>query len=248
MDKLKTEYVNIANARIAFRQYGTGTALILLHGNSQNKKIFNRYQTDHFKMFHTIAVDSRGHGESESNDSKYTIELYSDDIIRLCDIKGIRKANVIGYSDGGNIALLLAKKAPNVFNKIVTISPNYLASGLTQNSIKLIRTMVKIFTFLGYFGLKTKKSIMRFMLMLNDIGITENELKAIPTNINIIYAEKDMIKEEHIERIAELVPNSTINRINHCNHFTIFHKKETIATIRRYLLEQRTEPFNNSLE
>ncbi len=53
----------------------------------------------------------------------------------------------------------------------------------------------------------------------------------------IIYAENDMIKEEHLQRLAELIPNSNIHKIARCNHFTILNKKETIGTILKYLTE-----------
>ena len=237
MAKLLTEYVDLSDVKLAFRQHGNGPTLILLHGNSESKKIFARYQTDYFKIYHTIAVDSRGHGESVSNDSEYSINQYSDDIIRLCEAKGIEQAYLIGYSDGGNISLFLAKKAPQIFRKIVAISPNYLVSGMTEGTLKLIKNMVKIFIFIGKLGINTKKSIMRFMLMLNDIGITDDELKSIQANMKILYAEKDAVKEEHIKQIADLISNCSIQKINHCKHLTILNKKETIEAIKQYLLE-----------
>ena len=112
MNKLPTEYVDLPDIRIAYTQYGNGQVLVLLHGNSESKSIFTEYQTKHFLMFHTFAVDSRGHGESKSTDDEYTIDQFSDDVINLCKTKRINQAYVIGYSDGGNIAFFLAKKAP----------------------------------------------------------------------------------------------------------------------------------------
>ncbi|HNT77772.1 MAG TPA: alpha/beta hydrolase, partial [Anaerolineae bacterium] len=126
MEKLSTAYVDLGDVKIAYRDYGAGPTLILLHGNSESKSLFTQHQTIHFKMFHTIAIDSRGHGETLSEDTHYSIGQYSDDVIRLCQAKGITEAGVVGYSDGGNIALFLAKKAPQLFKKIVAISPNYL--------------------------------------------------------------------------------------------------------------------------
>jgi phosphatidylglycerol lysyltransferase len=237
MDELKTEFVHIGDARIAYREHGAGTALILLHGNSQSKKIFERYQTAHFPDFRTFAVDSRGHGESESEDSSYSIEQYSDDIIALCATKGIRTASVIGYSDGGNIGLFLAVKAPDVFKKIVTISPNYLVSGLKQYAIVMIRAVVKIMTTLGTLGINTKKTIMRMELMLRDIGVTDDDLSSIRTSVHILYAQNDLIREEHIERIAALIPNAMLTRVDRCNHLTILDKREAIDSMRRYLLD-----------
>jgi phosphatidylglycerol lysyltransferase len=235
MGKLSTEYLDLGDARIAYREHGTGPTLILLHGNSESKGIFSKYQRVHFKMFRTIAIDSRGHGETISNDTQYSISQYSEDVIGLCRAKGITQADVIGYSDGGNIALFLAQKAPKIFKKIVAISPNYLVSGTTDGALRLIRAAAKILRILARLGLPTKKAIMRFDLMLNDIGITAEELGNIQASLRIVYAEKDMIKEEHIKDMGRLIPGATIKKIGHCNHMTIFYKKETIEGIRDYL-------------
>jgi len=62
MNKLSTEYVDLGDICIAYRQHGSGRALLLLHGNSGSKAMFKPYQLEHFPQFHTFALDSRGHG------------------------------------------------------------------------------------------------------------------------------------------------------------------------------------------
>jgi pimeloyl-ACP methyl ester carboxylesterase len=238
MGKLITEYLDIGDVKIAYREHAAGPALILLHGNSESKGIFFEYQTVYFKTFRTIAIDSRGHGETISNDTQYSISQYSEDVIGLCRTMGITQAFVIGYSDGGNIALFLAKKEPGIFKKIVTISPNYLASGTTDGMLRFLKATASILRILARFGLPTKKAIMRFDLMLNDIGITAEELGSIKTSLRILYAEKDLIKEDHIKAMGKLIPGATIKKIEHCNHLTILNKGDTIADIKAYFLEE----------
>jgi pimeloyl-ACP methyl ester carboxylesterase len=238
MGKLITEYLDIGDARIAYREHAAGPALILLHGNSESKGIFYKYQTVYFKTFRTIAIDSRGHGETVSNDTQYSISQYSEDVIGLCKTKRITNAYVIGYSDGGNIALFLAKKEPGIFKKIVAISPNYLASGTTDGMLKFLRAAARILRILARLGLPTQKATMRFDLMLNDIGITAEELGTIETSLRILYAEKDLIKEDHIKAMGKLIPGATIRKIMHCNHLTILNKGDTIDDIKAYFLEE----------
>lgn len=235
MEKLPTQYLNLGDVRIAYREHGTGPALILLHGNSESKALFSKYQTVHFATFRTIAIDSRGHGETVSDDAQYSIRQYSEDVIGLCRAKGIDQAFVIGYSDGGNIALFLAKNAPDIFKKIVAISPNYLVSGTTDGALRLFRAMAGAARILAKLGLPARKAVMRFDLMLNDIGITAKELGSIRTSLRILYAENDMIKEEHILEIGRLVPGATVRKIGHCNHMTIAYKQEALDDIRNYL-------------
>lgn len=220
---------------MAYCETGRGPNLVLLHGNSESKKIFSRYQEEFFTDFHTFALDSRGHGQSRSVDKYYTIPQYCEDVIQFCQAKGIGKTHLVGYSDGGNIALLLAKQAPELFDRIVAISPNYLASGSEERFLQAITRQYRTMKKLNRLGWPNGKKMMRYELMLNDIGITAEELKQISTGMKILYAEKEMIKEEHIREIAALIPDSDLDRIDRCHHMNILDQPGTVAAIRKYL-------------
>jgi hypothetical protein len=75
---------------------------------------------------------------------------------------------------------------------------------------------------------------MRFDLLLNDIGLSATDLQKIKTSMRILYAENDMIKEDHILDIHRNIPGSTVRKIMKCSHITIPGRKETIADIREY--------------
>ncbi len=230
MQKLKTEYLSLQDIQIAYTQAGSGKPLLLLHGNSESKSIFSAYQLEHFRQFHTYALDSRGHGQSKSQDTRLSIEQISEDVIRFCNEKAIKDAAVIGYSDGGNIGLFLAKNAPEIFNRVIAISPNTLVSGTTEESLRMFRNMMKVMRVLGM-----KKNLMRFELMMNDIGISDNDLKSIKTKMCFLYAEKEMIKEDHILHIAGLVPGAEVVKIDNCSHMNIYKQPEAIRVMLDFL-------------
>jgi len=235
MTSLPTRYLDLPDLRVAYCEAGSGPNLLFLHGNSESKRIFERYQTEHFTDFHTLALDSRGHGQSRSDDEQLTIPQFCQDVIHFCEAKGIQRTHLVGYSDGGNIALLLAKHAPYLFDRIVAIAPNYLASGTDEKSLRTFTKLYKLWKFLSRLGLPTRKTVMRFELMLNDIGITAEELRSIQTGMKILYAEEEMVKPEHIREIAELVPNSELEMIPGCTHMNILQHPGTVAAIREYL-------------
>ena len=139
MTKLKIEWLKLDDIDIAYTQYGDGPNLLLLHGNSSSKKFYKQYQVEHFAQYHTFALDSRGHGHSRSNDDTLSYEQQSIDVLNFCKAKRIAKTSVIGYSDGGNLALWLAVKAPQIFTKVAVISPNTRASGSTGAATCAIR-------------------------------------------------------------------------------------------------------------
>lgn len=235
MPSLPTQYIDLADIRVAYCETGSGETLIFLHGNSESKRIFAHYQDHEFADFHTIALDSRGHGQSRSHDLSLSIPQMSQDVIDFCAARGIVKTHLVGYSDGGNIALLLAKHAPQLFNRVVAIAPNYLASGTDEKTLRLFTRLYRFWKVLAQLGLPTRKMVMRFDLMLNDIGISAEELRTIQTGMRILYAEEEMIKPDHIREIAELVPNSELEMIPGCTHMNILQHPRTVSAIREYL-------------
>jgi pimeloyl-ACP methyl ester carboxylesterase len=236
MSTISTQYLELQDVKIAYREYGSGPVLLLLHGNSGSKENFSKYQQDHFRNFHSFALDSRGHGGTISSDAHLSIDQISEDVIAFCKAKNIDQAFVVGYSDGGNIALFLAKKEPVCFTKVVAISPNYLVSGLTDGTLKLLRAIAGLLRLLDRLGLAVQKTILRFELMLDDVGIKDEDLSGIQTDVCILYAERDVVKEEHLAEMGRLIPGATIRKIGRCNHLSMLHKRETMETIRSFLL------------
>lgn len=235
MITLRTEFVKLDDIQIAYTQFGEGSNLLLLHGNSGSKAIFKNYQLDHFSNHHTIALDSRGHGQSRSKDRSLSYEQQSMDVLNFCKTKGITQAKVIGYSDGGNLALWLAVKSPEIFTKIVAISPNTLASGNKDGVITAINRYLLNMKRLQRFGFPIRKQIMRFELMLTDTGITEGDLQNIKTKVKILYAERDMIKEDHILFMADKIPGCELHKVMGCHHINIPFQAETIKVVQDYL-------------
>ncbi len=234
MKKLPTRFIDVPGARLAYTCTGSGPVILLLHGNSMSKAEFARYQAEFFPDYFTLAVDSRGHGQTISPAADFNFDRYSDDVIALCSNMGIAEAFVVGYSDGGNLSLHLAKKAPQLFRKIIAISPNYLASGVDEKFLHGTEAAVRVASFLGRLGLPTTRFRLRLELMTHDIGLTPADLQSIRTQFKILYAEKDLIKESHICQMADLIPGCSLQKIMGCTHMSILNKPETISAIRSY--------------
>ena len=80
--------------------------IILLHGNGGNSSSFF-YVSDYFsKQRRVIALDSRGHGRSLKGTAPFTLKQFSLDLYNFMVSKNIKKAVLIGYSDGGNVAMI----------------------------------------------------------------------------------------------------------------------------------------------
>ena len=108
--------------KLCFEEAGAGTPLLLfVHGWTCDHTFFAP-QFEYFQRAHrVIAVDLRGHGESDKPEQEYTMAALADDVRWLCEQIGAAKPVVIGHSMGGLIALVLAARYPDVPAAIATL-------------------------------------------------------------------------------------------------------------------------------
>ena len=72
-------------------------------------------QLEHFSDDHrVVAVDLRGHGQSDAPHQEYTIEGFADDLAWVCARLGLENPVVVGHSLGGEICLALAASYPDL--------------------------------------------------------------------------------------------------------------------------------------
>jgi len=108
--------------KLFFAEAGSGEPpLLLVHGWTCDHT-YMAPQFEHFRRTHrVVAVDLRGHGQSDKPQQDYTMAAFADDLTWLCGQLGVKKPVVIGHSMGGVIALELALRFPDVPAAIVTL-------------------------------------------------------------------------------------------------------------------------------
>jgi pimeloyl-ACP methyl ester carboxylesterase len=109
---------------VTLRYIETGTGeppILFIHGWTCNRTNW-RDQIPHFAKKHrVVAVDLRGHGESDKPDQDYTIEGFVDDVAWLIGKLGLERPVVVGHSMGGMIALNLVRRQPKLVSAIVMV-------------------------------------------------------------------------------------------------------------------------------
>jgi pimeloyl-ACP methyl ester carboxylesterase len=121
--KFNTMKVVRDGVSLAYHETGTGNGspILFVHGFGCNGSHF-RFQQQHFAAStRTVAVDLRGHGASDAPLQDYDPIGFADDLRWLCDQLGLVRPIVVGHSMGGNIALKLAVRAPDLVKAIVMI-------------------------------------------------------------------------------------------------------------------------------
>src|SRR5258708_13807098 len=122
--KAEGHYVNHRGIRLYYESYGKGDPLLLFHMNGESIKVFYNQIPYFSRYYHVIAVDSRAHGRSTDPADSLSFEQMADDFNALCDSLHLDSCYVIGWSDGGISALLLALRQPEKVKTMIVSGPN----------------------------------------------------------------------------------------------------------------------------
>ena len=197
---------------------GIGEPLILLHGNGEDCSYFAHQMDDFAAHFRVIAIDTRGHGQTPRGEAPFTIRQFADDLLVFMDEHAIEKAHLLGFSDGGNIAMIFALKYPERVGKLILNGANLNASGVKrkiQIPIEIGYRMAKLFAGRSP---KAKKNAEMLGLMVNDPNVKVEELSRIQNKTLVIAGDNDMIKDQHTRLIAQSIPGAELC-ILQGNHF-----------------------------
>ena len=189
---------------------GQGEPLILLHGNGENSGYF-KSQIDVFSAcYHVYALDTRGHGRTPRGEKPFTIRQFADDLLGFMDGHQIKKAHLLGFSDGGNIAMIFAMRYPERTGCLILNGANLNARGVKA----AVQLPIEIgYRIAGLFAGKSesaRQNAEMLGLMVNDPNVEPGELAGIQAKTLVIAGTKDMIKTAHTKLIADHIPGAKL--------------------------------------
>ncbi|WP_314242612.1 alpha/beta fold hydrolase [Empedobacter tilapiae] len=215
------KYLDINNAKIYYEEYGQGEPLIFLHGN--NGSIEDFYQQIPFfaKHYRVIVLDTRGQGRStDLTNTPYTYEKFSNDLFQVIQQLNLNKVNLIGWSDGGNTALIFNAQHPQLINKTATIGAVLNPNGVSEELIGNLKSLA---------NKPSENTNLRLIeLMLNEPNITKLELNKIQNPVFIIAGEKDEVKESHTKEIQQNISKAELLIIPNSTHYVPFEQPKVL--------------------
>lgn len=189
---------------------GAGEPLILLHGNGEDGSYFARQIERFSRDFRVFAVDTRGHGRSPRGSAPFTIRQFAEDLRGFMDEKAIGRADLLGFSDGGNIALVFVLRYPERVNRLVLNGANLDARGVKARYQIPIELGYRIARLFAGRSEKARRNAEMLGLMVNDPAIDPEALCAVRSKTLVIAGTRDMIRERHTRLIAEKIPGAQL--------------------------------------
>ena len=193
---------------------GTGQPLVMLHGNGESSEYFRR-QIDFFALhYRVLAVDTRGHGRSPRGTGPFTLERFADDLNNFLNSRHISKAHILGFSDGGNVAILFALKHPDRVGSLILNGANLNPFGLKMHVLLPICLEWFIVTLHTLFDKSAVHEKELLTLMLAEPRISASALSHIKSPVLVIAGSNDMIRARHTEKIYSKLQNAQIAILN----------------------------------
>ena len=189
---------------------GEGFPLVLLHGNGEDSSYFKHQMEPFSKVYHVYAVETRGHGQSPRGTAPFTLDQFAEDLKEFLDQRGISRCHILGFSDGGNIAILFALKYPEYVEKLILNGANLDPSGVKREDQEPFE---KRWAELKAMAKRTPEEDHEFELldlMVTQPHIDPKALAALTMPVLVVAGDQDLIEDDHTRAIAKAIPGSTL--------------------------------------
>ena len=123
-DSVSGKYYTVRGIKMYCEVYGNGQPLLMIHGNGGSIKSFKNNIAYFAQKYKVIVLDSRAQGKTIDYNDSLSFEMMADDEAAFLDALHIDSAYIVGWSDGGINALLLAMRHPEKVIKLAATGAN----------------------------------------------------------------------------------------------------------------------------
>ncbi|HMG66819.1 MAG TPA: alpha/beta hydrolase [Chitinophagaceae bacterium] len=236
-NKAVGKYYDIRGFKMYSEVYGQGQPLLIIHGNGGSINNFI-YQIPYFsKKYKVILADSRAQGNSADPGDSLSYEMMADDYAALLDAMKIDSAYVIGWSDGGINALLLAIRHPEKVKKLASTGANLVpdTSAVPQQIWDMVMPAYQAMKSKVNKSAEEKGGYKLLRLLIEQPHIPLSDLHKISCPSLIIGGDHDVIKEEHTMLIYKNIPKAYLWILPASGHSTpIVYKDDFNEVVDRF--------------
>lgn len=217
---------------------GNDPPLVLLHGGGSTiETSFGMVLPALAKTRQVIAFEQQGHGRTaDIFDRPFTFEQSADDAAGLLRHLNIGKADFLGYSNGGHIALQMAISHPGLVRKLIVESAMFQRDGsdsvfwksfehakLDDMPLELRKAYLGTAPHPEDLPTFFTKSVQR---MLHFRGWTPEEIRSINAPTLVLIGDHDIVRPEHAVRMFRLLPNARLAILPGTDHMTIVNRSD----------------------
>jgi pimeloyl-ACP methyl ester carboxylesterase len=220
-------WAKIHGHRIYYAVRGSGPTLVLLHGGGDSGEHSFERQLDLFSMNHRIiAPDQVGQGRTPDVPGPLSYTLMMQDTATLLESLKLTRVDIVGFSDGGILGLMLAVRHPQLVRRLVISGVNIAPEGLNAEQLEGLRAAQTA----------KPKTVDEKLAKLWLTSPTESELSLdllskIEQPVLVISGDRDAITLEHTLQIYRTLPRAELCVLPGTDHGTFSGRPEWLNPI-----------------
>jgi pimeloyl-ACP methyl ester carboxylesterase len=250
-------YIEVRGAKLYTQIYGHGPPIVFLHGGMAFFDNSFAKQRDYFATYRTvIGIDQRGYGHSPDGPWSLSYQMMADDTAAIIQKLGLGPVDVVGHSDGANLALILARDHPQMVRRLVISganirvepstdekqraqwSPQQLAVHLRAVADRLPPWFLPDYTKVSPDGPDHWMTLLgkSYEMWLQPVVIEPADLKKISIPVLVMAGDHDFSSIEENAEIFRDLPNGQLIIVPASNHGTFNKRPELVnLAIREFL-------------
>jgi pimeloyl-ACP methyl ester carboxylesterase len=234
------EYLQVEGVKTWFDSWGSGPPLVLMHGDMVTNATWESTAPALAEHFQVLAPERRAHGHTPDVEGALSYALLAQDTIGFMQEKVRGRADLVGWSGGGNVGLIVAMKRPDLVRKLVLISANFDVSGNEPAAFAGFASMTadgpeSAFARSQYESTSPDgpehwpAAFEKIKQMgMTDPTIEPKELGAVVAPTLVVAADDDVIRLEHTIELYRSIPNSQLAIVPGSSHALTLEKPDVI--------------------
>jgi pimeloyl-ACP methyl ester carboxylesterase len=243
-DEITTGYAQVNGLDMYYEIHGSGPPLILLHGAYMTIDGMGPLVQGLARTRQVVAVEQQGHGRTADVDREITLANQAGDVVGVLDHLGLERADVLGYSWGGYVALETAVRHPGRVDRLVLGAVNTRADGYHDEitdparwatSTRMPTTKDFAAMTAGYerYGLSTFEAVNAKLERI--VGAEENwtpeQLAGITAPTLVMIGDHDFVRVDHAVAMQEAIPGAALAVLPRTRHTEVFARVGIVAPI-----------------
>jgi pimeloyl-ACP methyl ester carboxylesterase len=214
-------YATVNGLKMYYEIHGEGKPLVLIHGGGSTiGTTFGSILPLLAQHYKVIAVEMQAHGHTGDRNAPETFEQDADDITALLKQLNISRASILGFSNGGNTAMQVEIRHPEVVDKLVIASAFYQREGMMPGFFDMMKNAslenmpqpLKT----AFLKINPDTSALRNMhdkdanRMIAFKDWKDSDLQGIKAPVLVMSGDKDVVLPEHALKMSRLIPNAEL--------------------------------------
>ena len=249
-------YVEIGGLRTWYDEQGTGDPLVLLHGGLVTNETWGMQLPAFAERFHVYAPERRAHGHTPDVEGPLNYDDMAADTIGFIESVVGGPAALVGWSDGGNVGLLVAVARPDLVRKLVVVGSNFAPSGessvpgAAEMSEQMTPDSPDLAMFRGLYEAASPDGADHWPVVVGKLlemwstqpDIPLSALARIEAPTLVVVSDDDMMTFEHTLELYRAIPNSELAVLPGTSHALLMEKPDLANRIILDFLEKEPVP------